>query len=76
MLRSCQRVDLRLKRSVSGWIALDLIVANPLARQGFDSDSQYWHQLAFGLPLTFGIDALTGGAYKLPRAVHAAVCAK
>jgi hypothetical protein len=70
----CPPVDLRLKRSVSGWVALDLAVANPYAQQGMSEPGGYWKQLVVGLPLTFGIDALSGGAYKLPKAVHASVC--
>jgi hypothetical protein len=70
----CPPVDLRLKRSVSGWVALDLFVANPYARQGMSNPSPYLQQIAVGVPLTFGVDALTGGAFKLPKAVHASVC--
>ena len=73
----CAPVEIRLKRSVSGWIAGNLIVANPLSMQGMtDPATQYPVQLAVGLPVTFGIDALSGGAYKLPKAVHASLCAR
>ena len=43
--------------------------------QGMDDPaSGYAQQLLIGLPLFFGIDALAGGAYKLPNSVHADLC--
>ena len=71
----CPAQEVRLKRSVSGWTAANLVIANPMSMQGMDNPgSQYAQQLAIGLPLFFGIDALSGGAYKLPRRVHVDLC--
>jgi hypothetical protein len=71
----CPAQELRLKRSVSGWTALNLVVANPMSMQGMDNPgSGYAQQLLIGLPVMFGIDMLSGGAYKLPRRVHADLC--
>ena len=71
----CASVEMPLKRTMSAWVAGNLIVANPMSMQGMDNpSSQYPKQIAIGLPVMFGIDALTGGAYKLPRRVHAPPC--
>ena len=71
----CQAQELRLKRSVSGWTAANLVIANPYSMQGMsDPASGYAQQLLIGLPLFFGIDAVSGGAYKLPRRVHVDLC--
>jgi hypothetical protein len=71
----CPAQELRLKRSVSGWTAANLVIANPYSMQGMDDPaSGYAQQLLIGLPLFFGIDALSGGAYKLPNSVHADLC--
>ena len=71
----CPPVDMPLKRTVSGWVAGNLIVANPMSMQGMDNPgTQYPQQLLIGLPVMFGIDALTGGAYNLPKHVHAPPC--
>jgi len=73
----CSPVDVPLKRSVSGWTAGNLIIANPLSMQGMDDPStQYPFQVAMGLPLMFGLDAATGGAFKLPKHVTATLCAR
>ena len=73
----CPYVEIPLKRSVSGWVAGNLIVANPLSMQGMSNPStDYPRQLAIGLPVMFGVDALTGGAYKLPKRVHAPLCGR
>jgi len=73
----CPSVEIPLKRTVSGWVAGNLIVANPFSMQGMDNPStQYPAQLAIGLPVMFGIDALSGGAYKLPKRVHAPLCGR
>lgn len=72
----CQPAELPLKRSVSGWVAGNLIAANPFAMQGYDSDpgGEYAKQLAFGVPALFAIDFLSGGAYKLPKAIDLRFC--
>jgi len=67
----CLPAEVRLKRSVSGWIAGDLLPANPMNAQGLDSASDYPKMAASGLALTFGIDFLTGAAFKLPSHVQA-----
>jgi hypothetical protein len=73
----CSPVDVPLKRSVSAWTAGNLIIANPLSMQGMDGPStQYPFQLAMGLPLMFGVDAASGGAFKLPKHVTATLCAR
>jgi hypothetical protein len=62
-----------LKRTVSGWVALNGIVLNPYARQGMTQEqADAWPTrapLAFGLML--GADFATGGAYKFPKVVRA-----
>jgi hypothetical protein len=70
----CPMQELRLKRSVSGWTAVNLVIANPMSMQGMDDPSGYAPQLLIGLPMMFGIDVVTGGAYKLPKKVHADLC--
>ena len=71
----CAPAEIRLKRSASGWIAGNLIAANPFAMQGMSHpETQYPMQLAIGVPLLFGIDALSGGAFKLPRRIDADLC--
>jgi hypothetical protein len=71
----CPPAELRLKRTVSGWIAGNLLSANPFAAQGLDSASDYSRMAISGLAVTFGIDFLSGAAFKLPKTVHAVVCA-
>jgi hypothetical protein len=72
----CQPVDVRLKRSASAWLALNLVVANPFAMQGYDHDAgaQYAKQVAVGVPLMFAADVATGAAFKLPKAVNVRLC--
>ena len=72
----CDPVDIRLKRSVSGWTAVNLVLANPYSMQGMsDPAAGYAKQLGVALPLAFGLDVLSGGAFKLPKRVHATLCA-
>ena len=66
----CQPKEVRLKRTVSGWIAGDLLPANPMNAQGLDSASDYPKMAASGLALTFGIDFLSGSAFNLPKLVQ------
>jgi hypothetical protein len=66
----CLPVEVRLKRTVSGWIAADLVPANPMNAQGLDSAADYPKMAASGLALTFGIDFLSGAAFKLPKRVQ------
>lgn len=74
--QGCHPVEIRLKRSVSGWTAANLVLANPFSMQGMtDPAKGYATQLAVGLPLAFGLDVLSGGAFKLPTRVHATLCA-
>jgi hypothetical protein len=64
--------EVRLKRSISGWVAVDVLVGvNPMMIQGLDSTSQYPGAAARGLATTLGVDFLTGAAYKLPPVVRA-----
>ena len=72
----CPPVDVRLKRSVSGWTFGNLIAANPFAQQGMDSASAgaYLGQLGMTSAM-FTTDFLTGGAYKLPKVVDVRLCA-
>jgi len=73
----CPPTELRLKRSVSGWTYGNLIAANPFAMQGYDSDpaANYLKQVTIAMPTLFAVDFLSGGAYKLPRAVDVRFCA-
>ena len=64
--------EVRLKRSISGWVAVDVLVGvNPMMIQGLDSASQYPGTAAAALAQTLGVDFLTGAAYKLPPLVRA-----
>jgi hypothetical protein len=67
----CAPAEVRLKRTVSGWIAGNLLSANPMNAQGLDSPSDYPTMALQGLAVTFGIDFISGAAFKLPRSVHA-----
>jgi hypothetical protein len=67
----CPPSELRLKRSVSGWTAANLVFANPYAAQGLDSASDYPQMALQGLAVGFGIDFVSGGAFKLPNSAHA-----
>ena len=71
----CPPVDVRLKRSLSGWTFVNLIAANPFAQQGMDSASTgaYLGQIGMTSAM-FTTDFLTGGAYKLPKVVDVRVC--
>jgi hypothetical protein len=66
----CLPLEVRLKRTVSGWIAGDLLPANPMNAQGLDSASDYPKMAASGLALTFGVDFVSGAAFKLPKLVQ------
>lgn len=73
----CPPADVRVTRKTSAWIAGNLIVANPMAMQGYSTDhpgGQYAMQLAITLPLMFGTDIATGAAYKLPKVVDVHLC--
>jgi hypothetical protein len=71
----CAPADIRLTRTTSGWVAGNLVFANPLSMQGMTHPaSQYPVQLVTMLPLTFGLDMLSGAAFNLPKAVHATLC--
>lgn len=73
----CAPVDVPLKRGVSGWTAGNLIYINPVSMQGMsDPGREYAQQLALMLPLTFGIDFASGGAYTLPKTVEARLCGR
>jgi hypothetical protein len=66
----CPPAELRLKRTVSGWTAGNLIFANPYAAQGLDHASDYPGMALKGLAAGFGIDLLSGAAFELPKAVR------
>lgn len=71
----CEPTEVRLKRSVSGWVFGNLIAANPIAQQGMDSSSgmNYAGQLAVTSGM-FATDFLSGGGYKLPKVVDVRFC--
>ena len=71
----CEPTEVRVKRSVSGWTFTNLIAANPFAQQGMDSSSgmSYAGQLGMTSAM-FATDFLTGGAYKLPKALDVRFC--
>lgn len=62
-----------LKRTVSGWVALNGIALNPMARQGMTkSQADAWPTPAlFALAFMLGTDFATGGAYKFPKVLRA-----
>jgi hypothetical protein len=66
----CSPAEVRLKRTISGWIASNLLFANPMAAQGLDSASDYPRMAAQGLAVSFGIDFISGAAFKLPKTVQ------
>jgi len=66
----CSPAEVRLARTISGWIAPNLLSANPMAAQGLNSASDYPLVAAQGLAVTFGIDFLSGAAFKLPKTVQ------
>ena len=73
----CAAVEVHLKRGVSAWTAGNLVYANPLSMQGMSNPgSEYPRQLITMLPLTFGIDFLSGGAFTLPKTVEARLCGR
>jgi hypothetical protein len=71
----CEPTEVELKRSLSGWTFGNLIAANPFAQQGMDSSSgiAYVGQLGVTSAM-FSTDLITGGAYKLPKAVDVRFC--
>ena len=71
----CAPVDVPLTRSTSGWVASNLVFANPLAMQGYDQDAgaQYAAQLGL-VGLMIAVDFGTGAAYKLPKVVSVSIC--
>jgi len=73
----CAPVDVHLKRGVSGWTAGNLLYINPMSMQGMsDPGAEYTMQVALMVPLTFGIDFASGGAYTLPKTVEARLCGR
>ena len=71
----CAPVDVVVKRAVSGWVAGNLIVTNPVSMQGMTNPgTQYPVQVAVGLGLTLGLDAISGAMWKLPARIHATLC--
>ena len=64
--------EVSLKRTTSGWIALDALAgASEFANQGLSSTGQQAAVAAGVAAFSFGIDFLTGGAYQLdPARVH------
>jgi hypothetical protein len=73
----CPPVDVPLKRGVSGWTAGNLLYINPVSMQGMSNPGrEYPQQVALILPLTFGIDFASGGAYTLPKTVVARLCGR
>ena len=60
--------EIPLERAVSGWTGGNLVFANPYASQGLDSPSDYRQQLA-ATAFGFGLDFLTGAAFKFPTSV-------
>jgi hypothetical protein len=73
----CPSVEIRLTRGVSGWTAGNLIYLNPLSIQGMSNPgTEYPLQLLTMLPLTFGIDFASGGAYTLQKTVDVRLCGR
>ena len=73
----CAPVDVRLQRTKSGWVWGNAVLANPYAGQGADSPAgvtAIYVGQAVAVSSAVAIDFLSGGAYKLPKRVHAAVC--
>ena len=73
----CAPVDVRLRRTTSGWVWGNAVLANPYSGQGADSSAgvtAIYVGQAVAVSSAVAIDFLSGGAYKLPKRVHAAVC--
>ena len=67
-------VDVPVRRSPSGWLWADVLyfaAGGLMAGQGVSRGTQWAHVFAQNAALTFGIDLLTGGAFRLPRQVRA-----
>lgn len=67
-------VDVPVGRSPSGWLWGDVLyvaAGGLMAGQGVSRGTQWAHVFAQGAALTFGIDLLTGGAFRLPNEVRA-----
>lgn len=67
-------VDVPVGRSPSGWLWGDVLyvaAGGLMAGQGVSRGTQWAHVFAQGAALTFGIDLLTGGAFRLPNDVRA-----
>ena len=65
-----------LKHSTSNWLAGDLIALNPVCCQGLNSASACPGLLIANVATMFGIDFLTGAAFKFPKEVRAVLIKK
>jgi hypothetical protein len=71
----CASVEVPLTRSTSGWVASNLVFANPLAMQGYDQHAGAEYAAQVGLVgLMIAVDFGTGAAYKLPKVVSVPIC--
>ena len=67
-------VDVPVRRSPSRWLwgdALYVTGGGIMAGQGVSSGTHWAHVFAQATALTFGVDLLTGAAFRLPRQVRA-----
>lgn len=71
-----ETLNLPVKRSVSGWVAGDAIAVNPLSCQGLNDISQCPSLLITNAAVFFGLDFLTGAAFKFPREVKGVLSRK
>ena len=60
--------EIRLERTLSGWTAGNFVFANPYAGQGTSTPPKYSTQL-LGTASGFGVDFLTGAAFRFPATV-------
>jgi len=73
----CQAIDIALKRTTSGWVWGNAILANPFAGQGADSATgagTIYAGQAAAIAGALVVDFASGGAYKLPKSVHVTLC--
>jgi hypothetical protein len=65
-----QPLTIPVKKSVSGWVAGDAVALNPYSCQGLNNASGCPGLMIANLATLFGVDFLSGAAFKFPQEVH------
>jgi hypothetical protein len=66
-----ETLTISLKRVTSNWLAGDFVALNPVSCQGLNRASACPGLLIANAAMFFGIDFLTGAAFKFPKEVRA-----